>query len=202
MKMTRLIFFAFAACLAPAAAFAHPGHFDAAATNGFLSGLAHPLSGLDHMLAMVAVGFWAASLGGAARWIAPAAFVAAMGLGAGLGLLVAPPMADLDLAIAASVAALGCLIAFDLRAPAPAAAALVALFAVAHGLAHGAEAPLAVSGELSLGLFGAFAAGFALSTAALHGVGLALGALRFGSTAQRLAGVGLVSTACWLAFTG
>jgi urease accessory protein len=161
---------------------AHTGVHTLAA-DGFASGFVHPFGGLDHVLAMVAVGLWAASLGGVARWAVPAAFVAIMTLGAagathGLALPAVEPM------IALSVIALGVLIALSVRIPALAAAATVALFGLFHGCAHGIEMP-AMAQPLSYG------AGFAAATVALHGIGLALGALlpRFApGTAVRYAG--------------
>jgi len=139
---------AFAA--APAAA--HPGHGD-----GFAAGFAHPIGGVDHLLAMVAVGLWAV----------PAAFVAVMAIGGALGAAgVALP--GVEGWVAVSVVALGLLVCFAVRAPAAAGAALVGLFALFHGHAHGGELPETAS-ALGFGL------GFVLATAALHGAGLAAG---------------------------
>jgi urease accessory protein len=184
-KLSRLALAALALA-APSLAHAHPGlHM-----HGFEAGVVHPLIGLDHLLAMVAVGFWAASLGGAARWIVPGAFVSFMTLGAIVGANLGVDFPQVEYAIAASVIALGLLLAFEVRIPTSAAAALVGVFAVFHGYAHGAEAPAGQS-------FALFGAGFVLATAALHGVGLALGALRFGRIA-RLAGVALATTGVWL----
>ncbi len=134
--------------------------------GSFAAGLSHPVFGADHVLAMVAVGLWAAMLGGRAVWAMPSAFVAAMTAGfvlalAGVGLPFVEP------AILASVIVLGALIALSVRLPAAAAPALVAGFAVFHGHAHGAE----IGGASAA----TYLAGFALATAALHGVGLALG---------------------------
>ena len=174
------------ALAAPSLAQAHPGlHM-----HGFEAGLVHPLTGLDHLLAMIAVGFWAASLGGAARWIVPGAFVSFMTLGAFVGASLGIDLPLVEYAIAASVVALGLLVAFEARVPTPAAAALVGLFAAFHGYAHGAEAPAGQS-------FALFGAGFVLATVALHGVGLGLGGLRFGRLA-RFAGVAVATTGVWL----
>lgn len=156
---------AFVSCLVLAAgpAAAHAGG-DAGA--GFLSGLAHPFSGWDHVLAMVAVGAWAGQSGRAAAWAMPAGFLAAMAAGAALAVLgLALP--GVEAAIALSVLALGLAIAFGLRPAAWLGAALAAAFAVFHGHAHGAEMLLAASQPLSCAL------GFLVATAALHGLGFA-----------------------------
>lgn len=175
------------ALAAPSIAQAHPGlHM-----HGFGDGLAHPLTGLDHLLAMVAVGFWAATLGGGARWLVPAAFVSVMMLGALAG-VAGLQLPNVEYAIAASVVALGLLVAFDVSVPAPAAAALVGLFAAFHGFAHGAEAPVGQS-------FLLFGAGFAIMTAILHAVGLGLGALRFSGAVRRIGGLAVAGAGVWLA---
>ncbi|NML15732.1 urease accessory protein UreJ [Azohydromonas sp. G-1-1-14] len=140
---------------------AHPGH-----ATSLADGLAHPFLGLDHLLAMVAVGLWSArALPAARRWQAPAVFVAAM-LAAALAALGGVALPGVEVAIAASVMLCGVLVALGRRMSPNAGLALVALAALAHGLAHGAEAPA--------GGFAAFAAGFVAATAALHGAGLAL----------------------------
>ncbi len=160
------------ASLAPTLAQAHPGLRAA----GFVDGLIHPFTGLDHLLAMIAVGFWAAMLGGAARWIAPAAFVGLMVLGATLGLhAVALPRVEYGVAL--SVVVLGLLVAFEVKMPVSAAAALVGGFALFHGYAHGSETPVAADAMT-------FAAGFILATIILHVVGLGLG-LRLGDIPLR-----------------
>ena len=136
---------------------------------GFAAGLAHPFTGLDHLLAMMAVGLWAAQLGGRARWAVPLAFLGAMAAGAGLALAgVALPLVEAG--VASSVLALGLLIAFAARLPTAAGAILVGAFAVFHGHAHGNELPQAASEAL-------YAMGFLLATGALHAVGLGSGAL-------------------------
>lgn len=164
--------------LASAPAWAHvgvPGHQH----SGFLAGLAHPVGGLDHLLAMLAVGIWSAlaSRGDMRKaWAAPAAFVAAMLLGALAGHAgFSLPLVETGIAV--SVLALGLLIAARIELPALAGAGLVALFAVWHGHAHGAEATGAIA---------AYMAGFALTTTALHvagiGLGLALARVRIAAT--------------------
>lgn len=152
------------AALAPTAALAHTG----VGAHGapFAAGLAHPMLGPDHLLAMVAVGLLAAMTGGAARWAYPASFVAAMVLGGVLGFEGAA-LPVIEPAILTSVVVLGAAIAFALRPPLPLACAVIASFGAAHGYAHGLEGP-------DLGGL-RYAAGFVLSTAALHALGLALG---------------------------
>lgn len=158
--------FASAAALAvsalPAMAHAHTfGAHDA----GFVHGFLHPVGGIDHLLAMVAVGLWAAQRGGAALWALPAAFVTAM-IGGGLLGMGGIALPAVELGIAGSVIALGALVALQSRLPLPASVAAVALFALFHGHAHGAEMPEAAQ-PLLYGL------GFALATALLHGAGVA-----------------------------
>ena len=149
---------------------AHPGHDgDHDFTWDFSGGLAHPLSGVDHLLAMIAVGLWAAQLGGRARWFVPAAFVGVMALGAALG-HAGLKFSGIEQGIAASVFVLGLLIARSVKLPVAAGMAIVGIFALFHGLAHGAEMP-ATAGELSYG------AGFIAATALLHLVGIGAGTL-------------------------
>lgn len=149
--------------LVPVLASAHPGH----GTHGFASGFSHPLLGLDHILAMVAVGLWAAQLGGRSLWAVPATFVGVMSVGGMLGLLGVPlPMVEAG--ILASVLILGLFIATAVRLPLAASMLLVGAFALFHGHAHGTEIPATASG-LTYGL------GFVLSTATLHVCGLGLG---------------------------
>lgn len=167
--------------LAPTLAQAHPGH-----GAGFSSGVAHPFQGLDHILAMIAVGFWAAQLGGRARWAVPAAFVTVMTLGSALG-MAGIRVPYVDAAIVGSVVMLGLLILAAVRLPLFASTALVGAFALFHGLAHGAELPTNASGLT-------FALGFALATAALHAFGLAVAlVLKQSSEAQwvRVAGAAI-----------
>lgn len=151
-----------AALLAPTAALAHPGH----AAGSFLAGAGHPISGTDHMLAMIAVGLWAAQTGGRAIWAMPAAFVGAMVLGGGAG-AAGLPFPVVEPMILASILLLGAVVALAARLPMILALPMLALFGAAHGWAHGTEGP-------SVGL-PAYAAGFAAMTAALHGAGLGLG---------------------------
>src|SRR5574340_269304 len=133
--------------------------------TGFAGGLVHPLLGLDHLLAMIAIGLWAAQQGGRALWAIPAAFVGAMVLG---GVLAWSGIAlpQVEAAIALSVLALGLLVTARRKWTVPAGMALAAGFALFHGYAHGVEMPLATSPAL-------YALGFVLATVFLHGAGIA-----------------------------
>lgn len=138
-----------------------------AAGGGFAAGFGHPLLGLDHLLAMIAVGLWASQLGGRGLWQVPAAFVVMLAVGAGLA-LAGVPLPAVEPGIMASLLVLGLLVAFAVRLPTAAGMALVALFALCHGHAHGAEMPAAASAWL-------YGGGFVLATAALHATGAVLG---------------------------
>lgn len=149
-----------AALLAPMPALAHES---GAHVHGVLAGFLHPIGGLDHVLAMVAVGLWAGLLCGRASWALPAGFLGAMVLGFGLGAGgFGLPMVEAG--ILASVIILGALVAAAARFPLVVAVPLVAVFGLLHGHAHGTE----MVGQGALG----YAAGFILATAALHGLGL------------------------------
>jgi urease accessory protein len=165
------------AALVPTAALAHPAIGDA---HGFVHGFAHPLSGLDHILAMVTVGIFAWQLGGRALWLVPGTFVAVMALGGLLG-MAGIGIAGVEIGIAASVIVLGAIVALGVKPPVAIAMGIVALFAIFHGHSHGTEMPLDVAGA-------AYAAGFMLATALLHGAGIALGMLigRVGEANGRL----------------
>jgi urease accessory protein len=146
------------------AAAAHPGHGDA---GGFAHGFLHPLGGLDHVLAMVAVGLYAALLGGRALWLVPATFVTVMALGGALG-AAGYALAYPEIGIALSIVVLGLAVALRISVPTLAAMVLAGVFAMFHGHAHGAEMPQDVSGY-------EYAAGFLAATALLHCAGIALG---------------------------
>ena len=174
--------------LAAGTASAHTG--DHGTLTGFAGGLAHPLLGLDHLFAMLAIGLWAAQQGGRALWAIPAAFVAAMLAGgmlawAGIGL------PQVEGAIALSVLALGLLVAARLKASLGAGMGIAAGFALFHGYAHGLEMPLAAAPAL-------YALGFVLATACLHGAGVA--GSRLGRRAVQLAGAGIAATGLALMF--
>lgn len=144
-------------------ALAHVGqHLGFSAASGFV----HPLMGLDHLAAMVAVGLWAAMAGGKRTWIWPAAFVAAMLVGGFVG-RAGIELPQVEPAIALSTVVLGALVATGVSAPVPIGAALIAVFAIFHGHAHGAEAP-------AEGWAG-YALGFATATALLHLAGIGIG---------------------------
>ncbi|MFT4046464.1 MAG: HupE/UreJ family protein [Solimonas sp.] len=164
-----------------APASAHPGHELPGA--GFVAGFLHPLLGFDHLLAMIAVGVWAAQLGGRARLLVPTAFVTVMCLGAASALAgFTPP--HVEAGIAASLLVLGLFVTAAGRLPVTAAMALTATFAFCHGAAHGSELPAFASPLL-------FGAGFVLATALLHGAGLGIGyaARRKGQWLARAAGL-------------
>ena len=180
--------FAIALFLSPAVAFAHAGHEHA----GLLAGISHPLLGPDHLLAMLAVGLWAAQQAGRRRWALPLTFVTSMLLGGLLGFNgLQIPL--LESGIAASVLAFGLLVAVAIRLPTIVAIALTALFALTHGVAHGLELPALTSPW-------AYAAGFALATAALHASGYALVRLLPQAAAPlvRLAGAASALSGAWL----
>jgi len=153
-----------AALLLPTFACAHTGVGE---TGGFLHGLAHPVSGLDHLCAMLAVGLWAAQMGGRPVWAVPLTFVGVMALGGVLGTLgISLPFVEPGIVL--SVLLLGVLIAAAIRLPFWLSGSMVGLFALWHGHAHGAEMPAAASGM-------AYALGFMLATASLHIIGIGFG---------------------------
>lgn len=152
--------------LLPGAALAHTGQDGA---SGLSHGIMHPLGGLDHILAMVLVGLLAFQIGGRAIWLLPASFLAAMA-GAGLLGMAGFAVPFVEQGIMLSIVVLGAVVAFGFAAPVSLAAALVGLFAVFHGYAHGAEMPETASGL-------AYGAGFLAATAVLHAIGIGCGAL-------------------------
>jgi len=175
-----------AAALLTAAACPALAHVEAGRAAGFLTGLAHPISGLDHVLAMVAVGLWGAQLGLPAIWILPVTFPIVMALGGLLGLL-GVPLPGVEIGIAASAILLGAAVMTERRLPLYAAAALVGLFAVFHGHAHGTELPPGQSGLL-------YSLGFVVATGCLHALGIAVGSVHrwpAGRIALRIAGGGV-----------
>jgi len=166
--------------LFPAIASAHVEH---GAGGGFAAGLVHPISGADHVLAMVSVGLWGAQLGAPAIWLLPVAFPMVMALGGMLGLAgVALP--GVEIGIALSAVALGLAVLTEARPPISFAAALVAFFAIFHGYAHGAELPPGSNGLL-------YSVGFVVATGALHATGIGIGLIHrwsVGRTVLRAAG--------------
>jgi urease accessory protein len=169
--------------LLPATAFAHPGH---GAASGFGFGLLHPVTGLDHVLAMVAVGMLGVQIGGRAIWALPLTFMSIMLVGGVMALAGPFALPAVELGILLSVVVLGGLIALGRPLPQALALGLVALFALFHGHAHGAEAPTTVTGLL-------YGLGFLAATGILHagGIGLAL-AMPGRRDALRYAGLGIV----------
>lgn len=162
--MSRPVLSLAALLIAANPALAHTGIGNA---HGFVHGFAHPIGGIDHVLVMVAVGLFAAQLGGRALWAVPLAFVALMAIGgacamAGIGL----PFVELGIAL--SLVVLGVAVAARMHLPTLAAMTLVGFFALFHGHAHGAEMPETVSGL-------AYGVGFVLATASLHAAGIGLG---------------------------
>jgi urease accessory protein len=151
--------------LLPLAAHAHVNAGD---TIGFWHGLQHPIGGLDHILAMLAVGLWAAQIGGHTLWAVPLTFVSVMAIGGVLG-IVGTPVPFVEQGIIASDLILGGLVLLATRLPLAVSMGIVGLLAIFHGYAHGAEMPKESSALL-------YAAGFVLSTAMIHlsGVGIAL----------------------------
>lgn len=145
-------------------AFAHEGGH---AVMSMAAGFVHPFSGVDHLLAMLAVGLWAAQSRRSTFWVLPLVFPLMMALGAVLGMTLGA-LPGVELGVASSVAVLGLLIAFAVRLPFAASVALVALFAMAHGYAHGTELPPGASALL-------YGAGFMVATAVLHLVGWIIG---------------------------
>lgn len=135
--------------------------------GGFLAGVHHPLAGLDHVIAMVAVGIWGAQLGTPAIWILPITFPMVMAVGGALGAL-GVPIPGIEIGIALSGIVLGSFVAFVARPPLVVAAIVVGLFAIFHGHAHGAELPASANAI-------SYAAGFVVATGALHACGILIG---------------------------
>ncbi len=160
----RLVLAAVALSLMAVGAEAHPGHLG---DGGFLAGMLHPLSGLDHMIAMVAVGLFAARLGGKAIWMVPLSFVGLLAVGGvwgmmGMFLPVAESMILLSVAVLPAVAVM------RWKASTAVASALVGVFALFHGYAHGLELPDGLSGL-------SYSAGFVTASVSLHILGIGLG---------------------------
>jgi urease accessory protein len=183
-----------AACWAQAAS----AHVQRAEAAGLLTGLLHPVSGLDHVLAMVAVGLWGAQLGMPAIWVLPVAFPLVMALGGLLGFL-GVPVPGVEVGIAASAIVLGAAVAFELRAPLVIAALLVGCFAIFHGHAHGTELPPGQSALL-------YSLGFVIATGCLHAVGIGIGTVHsrpWGRQLLRAAGAAVSAAGAffmWRAF--
>jgi urease accessory protein len=156
-------------------ALAHPQQGEA---KGFLTGFRHPISGLDHVLAMVAVGLWGAQLGSPAIWLLPVAFPMVMAFGGMLGLM-GVPLPGTEYGIAASAILLGAAVLFEVRPPLAIAAVLISFFAIFHGHAHGTELPPGESGLL-------YSIGFVIATGCLHGIGIGIGVVHRWVWGQRI----------------
>jgi len=175
-------------------------HLNPAEHGSFMAGVSHPLFGVDHILAMVAVGLWAALLGGRAIWLVPAAFVGTMAAGF-VAAIWGAPLPLVEPVILASVVVIGLLAAMALKVPTWAGMLMVGFFAFFHGHAHGGE--LGAAGAASFGF------GFALSTALLHAVGIAIGlglgrafGGRTGALVTRVAGALTALGGAWLVMAG
>src|SRR5262249_33988637 len=156
-------------------AFAHVQMGEAA---GFLIGLKHPVTGLDHVLAMVAVGLWGAQLGAPAFWVLPVAFPLVMAMGGMLGLM-GVPVPGIEYGIAASAILLGAAVTLEVRASLVVTALVGGVFAIFHGHAHGTELPPGQSALL-------YSMGFVIATGCLHAVGIGIGAVHRWTWGQKL----------------
>lgn len=172
-KMSVLVVMTFLAWTLPAQAHVQDGQ-----AAGFLTGLGHPISGLDHVLAMIAVGLWGAQLGGPALWLLPVTFPMVMALG-GMVALLGMALPGVEVGIAASAILLGLAVMSELRPPLATAIVLVAFFGIFHGHAHGTELPI---GQSAL----AYSMGFVIATGCLHGVGIAVGLIHGWPWGRRL----------------
>jgi len=179
----------------PLSASAHPGV--AGHVHGFSAGLLHPVTGLDHLLAMIAVGFFAAQRGGRALWVVPGMFLAMMTVAGFAGMFFPARLPFAEQAIAASVLVFGLLIATPARLSLTAGTAIVGWFALFHGYAHGAEMPASATGWL-------YGLGFLSTTAVLHLVGIGAGwsIRQTGSPAwSRYPGIAVAAGGLYLLFT-
>jgi len=166
--------------LYPLTAFAHKRGGEAI---GFASGFEHPISGLDHILAMVAVGLWGAQLGAPAIWVLPVVFPMVMALGGMMGLM-GIKLPGIELCIALSAVALGFAVCTEARPKLWVAGMIVGFFAIAHGHAHGTELPMGANGVL-------YSIGFVIATGLLHATGIGIGLIHRWSAGRitlRLAG--------------
>lgn len=172
---TRWVGVVFLILLLAQSAFAHPQKGEAV---GFLTGFRHPISGLDHVLAMIAVGLWGAQLGSPAIWLLPVAFPMVMAMGGMLGLMGVPlPFTEYGIALSAIL--LGAAVLFEIRPPLTLAALLVGFFAIFHGHAHGTELPAGQSALL-------YSIGFVIATGCLHAVGIGIGTVHRWNWGQKV----------------
>ena len=175
--------------LAAQTAFAHVQSGEA---GGFVTGFRHPISGVDHVLAMVAVGLWGAQLGAPAIWVLPVAFPMVMAFGGMLALL-GVPLPGIEYGIAASALLLGAAVMLEARPPLVVAAALVGVFAIFHGHAHGTELPPGQSALL-------YSMGFVIATGCLHAAGIGIGTVHRWTWGRRLLRVAGAAVAAGGAF--
>jgi urease accessory protein len=174
----------------PSTALAHVG---VNPVHDLMHGLAHPITGFDHICAMIAVGLWAAQRGGRAIWLVPLTFVFVMSIGGFLG-MSGVQLPFVEQGIVLSVIVMGVLIAAAVRLPLPVSMLIVGLFALVHGYAHGAETPASASGL-------SYALGFAAATAMLHAIGIGFGLLMqrsHSSQLVRLAGAAIAVCGIYL----
>jgi urease accessory protein len=164
--LRRVLVIPFALACTVSSALAHSGE---GVVGGFLGGVAHPLFGPDHIIAMVAVGLWGAFLGAPAIWLLPVVFPLVMAFGGVLGIL-GVPIPGVEIGIATSAVVLGLMVALAARPPLAIAAVLVGAFAIFHGHAHGAELPPGADAI-------AYSLGFVIATGLLHLCGIAFGLL-------------------------
>lgn len=163
-------------------------HVEEGAAAGLLAGLSHPISGLDHVLAMLAVGLWGAQLGSPALWVLPVAFPMMMAVGGMLG-LIGVPLPGVEIGIAVSAIVLGAMVLTEAKPSLPVAMALVGAFALFHGHAHGTELPDGQSGLT-------YSIGFVIATGCLHLLGIVIGLVHrwpWGRTFLRLAGAAIAA---------
>jgi urease accessory protein len=181
LRLSSLLLLAWLA--APASLLAHQRGGEA---RGFLSGLSHPVSGADHIVAMIAVGLWGAQLGPPAVWLLPVTFPMVMAFGGTLGLL-GVKIPGIEIGIALSAIGLGAAVLFEARPKLGIAAVLVGFFAIFHGHAHGTELPPGANGIL-------YSIGFVIATGLLHATGIGIGLIHrwpAGKAALRVAGAGI-----------
>lgn len=166
-------------------------HDQTGQAQSFLTGFLHPLSGPDHVLAMIAVGLWGAQLGAPAMWLLPVAFPMLMAVGGFVG-LIGVPLPHVELGIAVSALLLGLMVATSAKPKLLVAAAIVSVFAVFHGHAHGTELPAGQSGLT-------YSIGFVVATGCLHGCGVGIGLVhkwQWGRMAMRVAGTAIATAGC------
>ena len=187
------LFIKYSLLLVGAATVIHPNpalaHTATGGASGFVSGFIHPILGLDHVVAMVAVGLWGVWLGSPAVWLLPVVFPMVMAMGGVLGILNIP-LPAVEMLIAISAVVLGICVALKFKPPLWAAAVMVGLFAIFHGYAHGAELPTAQS-PLT------YCIGFVIATGLMHLTGIGIGLLhrtRKGEWSIRTIGAGISAT--------